>query len=89
MLIDFFFFLICPDLAVLGLQPSKLADWSSTGAESNTNGHGSASTLPRMTSLSTANAEQGRQHTYQTTCCIHDGVTILWLKILVHFHESH
>uniref|UniRef100_H3C521 Tumor protein p53 binding protein, 2a n=1 Tax=Tetraodon nigroviridis TaxID=99883 RepID=H3C521_TETNG len=42
-------------------------DWSSPGPESNTNGHGSASTLPRMSSLSTANAEQGRQHTHQTT----------------------
>ncbi|XP_069548785.1 apoptosis-stimulating of p53 protein 2a isoform X2 [Brachyistius frenatus] len=41
-----------------GLQPSKLADWSSSGPESSTNGHGSASTLPRMTSLSNSTAEQ-------------------------------
>ena len=40
-----------------GLQPSKLADWGSSGPESNTNGHGSSSTLPRMTSHS--NTEQG------------------------------
>ncbi|XP_068424073.1 apoptosis-stimulating of p53 protein 2a isoform X4 [Clinocottus analis] len=42
-----------------GLQPSKLADWSSSGPESNTNGYGPASTLPRMTSHSNANTEQG------------------------------
>ncbi|KAM8738363.1 apoptosis-stimulating of p53 protein 2-like isoform 3-T4 [Acanthopagrus schlegelii] len=41
-----------------GLQPSKLADWSSAAPESNTNGHGPASTLPRMTSHSNTNAEQ-------------------------------
>uniref|UniRef100_A0A3P8SYY6 Tumor protein p53 binding protein, 2a n=1 Tax=Amphiprion percula TaxID=161767 RepID=A0A3P8SYY6_AMPPE len=41
-----------------GLQPSKLADWSSSGPESNSNGHGPASTLPRMTSHSNSNAEQ-------------------------------
>ncbi|XP_032396422.1 apoptosis-stimulating of p53 protein 2a isoform X3 [Etheostoma spectabile] len=35
-----------------GLQPSKLADWDSSGPETNLNGHGSASTLPRMTSHS-------------------------------------
>lgn len=62
-----FFFLPCLQLAVLGPQPPKMADWSSTGSESNTNGHGSASTLPRMSSLSAANAQQGRQHTHQTT----------------------
>ncbi|XP_008284678.1 apoptosis-stimulating of p53 protein 2a isoform X2 [Stegastes partitus] len=41
-----------------GPQPSKLADWSSSGPESNTNGHGPASTLPRMTSHSNSNTEQ-------------------------------
>uniref|UniRef100_A0A8D0ABU2 Tumor protein p53 binding protein, 2a n=1 Tax=Sander lucioperca TaxID=283035 RepID=A0A8D0ABU2_SANLU len=41
-----------------GLQPSKLADWDSSGPESTTNGHGSASTLPRMTSHSNSNTEQ-------------------------------
>ncbi|XP_073337703.1 apoptosis-stimulating of p53 protein 2a isoform X3 [Pagrus major] len=41
-----------------GLQPSKLADWGSSGPESNTNGHGPASTLPRMTSHSNSNTEQ-------------------------------
>ncbi|XP_026165170.1 apoptosis-stimulating of p53 protein 2a isoform X2 [Mastacembelus armatus] len=40
-----------------GLQTSKLADWSSSGPES-TNGHGPASTLPRMTSHSNSNTEQ-------------------------------
>ncbi|XP_041645021.1 apoptosis-stimulating of p53 protein 2a isoform X2 [Cheilinus undulatus] len=41
-----------------GLQPSKMADWGSLGPESNTNGHGPASTLPRMTSHSNSNTEQ-------------------------------
>uniref|UniRef100_A0A3Q1FIW4 Tumor protein p53 binding protein, 2a n=1 Tax=Acanthochromis polyacanthus TaxID=80966 RepID=A0A3Q1FIW4_9TELE len=41
-----------------GLQPSKLADWSSSGPESNSNGHGPASTLPRMTSHSNSKTEQ-------------------------------
>ncbi|XP_067375786.1 apoptosis-stimulating of p53 protein 2a isoform X4 [Channa argus] len=41
-----------------GLQPSKLADWTSSGPESNTNGHGPASTLPRMASHSNFNTEQ-------------------------------
>nr|XP_020458935.1 apoptosis-stimulating of p53 protein 2 [Monopterus albus] len=41
--------------ASTGLQPSKLADW---GPESNTNTHGSASTLPRMTSHSNSNKEK-------------------------------
>ncbi|XP_044069642.1 apoptosis-stimulating of p53 protein 2a isoform X5 [Siniperca chuatsi] len=41
-----------------GLQPSKLADWGSSSPESNTNGHGPASTLPRMTSHSNSNTEQ-------------------------------
>ncbi|XP_034408204.1 apoptosis-stimulating of p53 protein 2-like isoform X1 [Cyclopterus lumpus] len=40
------------------LQPSKLGDRGSSGPESNTNGHGPASTLPRMTSHSNANTEQ-------------------------------
>ncbi|XP_041866912.1 apoptosis-stimulating of p53 protein 2-like isoform X2 [Melanotaenia boesemani] len=41
-----------------GLQPGKLADWSSSGPESNSNGHGLSSTLPRMTSHSSSNTEQ-------------------------------
>ncbi|XP_035519163.1 apoptosis-stimulating of p53 protein 2a isoform X8 [Morone saxatilis] len=41
-----------------GLQPSKLADWGSSTPEFNTNGHGPASTLPRMTSHSSSNTEQ-------------------------------
>ncbi|XP_033468953.1 apoptosis-stimulating of p53 protein 2a isoform X5 [Epinephelus lanceolatus] len=44
--------------ASTGHQPSKLADWGSSGPESNTNGHGPASTLPRMTSHSNSNTEQ-------------------------------
>ncbi|XP_037637949.1 apoptosis-stimulating of p53 protein 2a isoform X4 [Sebastes umbrosus] len=44
--------------ASTGLQPSKLADWGSSGPESNTNGHGPSSTLPRMTSHSKSNTEQ-------------------------------
>ncbi|CAN9499779.1 unnamed protein product [Ophioblennius macclurei] len=40
-----------------GLQPGKLADWSSSNPES-TNGHGPSSTLPRMTSHSNSNTEQ-------------------------------
>ncbi|XP_026045531.1 apoptosis-stimulating of p53 protein 2 isoform X2 [Astatotilapia calliptera] len=41
-----------------GLQPGKLAEWSSSGPEPNTNGHGSASTLPRMNSHSSSNTDQ-------------------------------
>ncbi|XP_074502001.1 apoptosis-stimulating of p53 protein 2a isoform X2 [Sebastes fasciatus] len=41
-----------------GLQPSKLADWGSSGPESNTNGHGPSSTLPRMASHSKSSTEQ-------------------------------
>ncbi|CAI5654184.1 unnamed protein product [Oreochromis niloticus] len=41
-----------------GLQPGKLAEWSSSGPELNTNGHGSASTLPRMNSHSSSNTDQ-------------------------------
>uniref|UniRef100_A0A3Q3WMM3 Uncharacterized protein n=1 Tax=Mola mola TaxID=94237 RepID=A0A3Q3WMM3_MOLML len=41
--------------------PSKLADWGSSGPESNTNCHGPASTLPRMTSQSNSNTEQGER----------------------------
>ncbi|KAM6916774.1 apoptosis-stimulating of p53 protein 2a [Xenentodon cancila] len=41
-----------------GLQPGKLADWSSSGPDSSTSSHGSASTLPRMTSHSSSNKEQ-------------------------------
>ncbi|XP_026210462.1 apoptosis-stimulating of p53 protein 2a isoform X2 [Anabas testudineus] len=44
--------------ASTGLQPSKLADWGSSVSESNTNGHGPSSTLPRMTSHSNSNSEQ-------------------------------
>ncbi|KAM7408683.1 hypothetical protein PAMA_002420 [Pampus argenteus] len=44
--------------ASTGLQSAKLADWSSAGPESNTNGHGPASTLPRMTSHSNSHTEQ-------------------------------
>lgn len=41
-----------------GLQPSKLSDFGSSSPEFKTNGHGSSSTLPRMTSHSTSNTEQ-------------------------------
>lgn len=41
-----------------GLQPSKLADWGSSSTESNANGHGPASTLPRMTSHSSSKTDQ-------------------------------
>ncbi|XP_034537443.1 apoptosis-stimulating of p53 protein 2a isoform X2 [Notolabrus celidotus] len=41
-----------------GLQPSKMADWGSSGPESNANSHGPASTLPRMASHSNSNTEQ-------------------------------
>ncbi|KAF7661801.1 hypothetical protein LDENG_00254130, partial [Lucifuga dentata] len=41
-----------------GIQSSKLADWASAGPQSNTNGHGPASTLPRMTSHPSPTAEQ-------------------------------
>ncbi|XP_015247753.1 PREDICTED: apoptosis-stimulating of p53 protein 2 isoform X2 [Cyprinodon variegatus] len=44
--------------ASAGLQPGKLADWSSSGQDSKTNGLGSASTLPRMTSHTNSNIEQ-------------------------------
>lgn len=43
----------------LGHQQSKLADWGSPGPESTTNGHGPASTLPRMASHSNA---EGKRH---------------------------
>uniref|UniRef100_A0A8C8A2G0 Tumor protein p53 binding protein, 2a n=1 Tax=Oryzias sinensis TaxID=183150 RepID=A0A8C8A2G0_9TELE len=42
-----------------GLQSNKQADWRSSGPDSNTNGYGSASTLPRMTSTSKPNTDQG------------------------------
>lgn len=60
------FFFFCPSSSAgpPGLQPSKLADWGSAGPESNTNGHGPASTLPRMTSHSNSNAEQGKRQTH-------------------------
>lgn len=60
--LNLFFPLFYSNLAALGLQPSKLADWSSSGPESKANGHGSSSTLPRMSSVSTTTAEQGREH---------------------------
>ncbi|KAF6731447.1 Apoptosis-stimulating of p53 protein 2 [Oryzias melastigma] len=41
-----------------GSQSNKLADWRSSGPDSNTNGYGSASTLPRMTSTSKPNTDQ-------------------------------
>ncbi|XP_068183112.1 apoptosis-stimulating of p53 protein 2a isoform X2 [Antennarius striatus] len=44
--------------ASTGLQPSKLADWASSGPESRTNSHGASSTLPRMTSHNHFNTEQ-------------------------------
>lgn len=55
-----YIFCFCPShVGSLGLHPSKLVDWSSSGPESNTNGHGPASTLPRMSSHSNYNPEQG------------------------------
>ncbi|KAL0964444.1 hypothetical protein UPYG_G00323940 [Umbra pygmaea] len=39
-------------------NPGKLADWVSSGPESNTSSHGSSSTLPRMSNHSSANKEQ-------------------------------
>ncbi|XP_068597720.1 apoptosis-stimulating of p53 protein 2-like [Brachionichthys hirsutus] len=50
-----------PDLqskASTGLQPSKIADWSSSGPESRTNGHGASSTLPRMTSHTSSSTDR-------------------------------
>ncbi|XP_028278738.1 apoptosis-stimulating of p53 protein 2 isoform X2 [Parambassis ranga] len=41
-----------------GLQPSKLADWGSSGPQLNTNGHGGASTLPRINSHSNSHTDQ-------------------------------
>ncbi|CAL8256205.1 unnamed protein product [Lota lota] len=41
-----------------GLQSAKLAEWGPSGPESNTNGHGQSSTLPRMPSHASPNAEQ-------------------------------
>ncbi|XP_016892961.1 apoptosis-stimulating of p53 protein 2 isoform X4 [Cynoglossus semilaevis] len=43
--------------ASAGIHPSRLPDWGSSGMDSNTNGHGSASTLPRMNSHANANSE--------------------------------
>ncbi|XP_037535328.1 apoptosis-stimulating of p53 protein 2a isoform X2 [Nematolebias whitei] len=40
-----------------GSQSGKLADWSASNQDSNTNGYGQASTLPRMTSHSSSNTE--------------------------------
>nr|XP_043901640.1 apoptosis-stimulating of p53 protein 2-like isoform X2 [Solea senegalensis] len=44
--------------ASAGIQPSRLADWGSSGPDTNANGHGSSSTLPRMNSHSSSNLEQ-------------------------------
>ncbi|XP_015799892.3 apoptosis-stimulating of p53 protein 2a isoform X1 [Nothobranchius furzeri] len=41
-----------------GLQPGKLADWNAPTQDSNTNGYGHASTLPRMTSHASSNTDQ-------------------------------
>uniref|UniRef100_A0A1A8MHI4 Tumor protein p53 binding protein, 2 n=1 Tax=Nothobranchius pienaari TaxID=704102 RepID=A0A1A8MHI4_9TELE len=41
-----------------GLQPGKLADWNAPTPDSNTNGYGQASTLPRMTSHASSNTDQ-------------------------------
>ncbi|KAM9365597.1 apoptosis-stimulating of p53 protein 2a isoform 2-T2 [Pholidichthys leucotaenia] len=41
-----------------GLQPGKQVDWSSSDPESNTSGHGPASTLPRMSAPSNSSTEQ-------------------------------
>lgn len=63
----FLFFLslfVSSPVGPLGVQPSKLADWGSSGPESNTNCHGPASTLPRMTSQSNSNTEQGERHAH-------------------------
>uniref|UniRef100_A0A3P8V205 Tumor protein p53 binding protein, 2a n=1 Tax=Cynoglossus semilaevis TaxID=244447 RepID=A0A3P8V205_CYNSE len=43
------------------IHPSRLPDWGSSGMDSNTNGHGSASTLPRMNSHANANSENGKR----------------------------
>ncbi|KAJ8014009.1 hypothetical protein DPEC_G00035790 [Dallia pectoralis] len=40
------------------LATGKLAEWTSSGTESNSSSHGSSSTLPRMTLHSSANTEQ-------------------------------
>ncbi|XP_037829524.1 apoptosis-stimulating of p53 protein 2a isoform X2 [Kryptolebias marmoratus] len=40
-----------------GPQSGKLADWSASNQDLNTNGYGQASTLPRMTSHSNSNTE--------------------------------
>uniref|UniRef100_A0A1A8GBE4 Tumor protein p53 binding protein, 2 n=2 Tax=Nothobranchius korthausae TaxID=1143690 RepID=A0A1A8GBE4_9TELE len=44
--------------AETGLQPGKLADWNAPTQDSNANGYGQASTLPRMTSHASSNADQ-------------------------------
>uniref|UniRef100_A0A1A8MX29 Tumor protein p53 binding protein, 2 n=1 Tax=Nothobranchius pienaari TaxID=704102 RepID=A0A1A8MX29_9TELE len=44
--------------AETGLQPGKLADWNAPTPDSNTNGYGQASTLPRMTSHASSNTDQ-------------------------------
>uniref|UniRef100_A0A1A7Z3I3 Tumor protein p53 binding protein, 2 n=1 Tax=Iconisemion striatum TaxID=60296 RepID=A0A1A7Z3I3_9TELE len=41
-----------------GLQSGKLVDWSASTQDSNANGYGQASTLPRMTSHISSNTEQ-------------------------------
>lgn len=52
---------LCLCLPLSGLQQSKLADWGSSGPESNANGHGPSSTLPRMSSHSHSAGDQGRR----------------------------
>lgn len=56
------FFVLSSRAGPSGLQQSKLADWSSSGPESNANGHGPSSTLPRMSSHSNSHPDQGKRH---------------------------
>lgn len=58
------FFVLSSCAGPSGLQQSKLADWSSSGPESNANGHGPSSTLPRMSSHSNSHTDQGKRHTF-------------------------
>lgn len=73
----------CSPPGPTGHQPSKLADWGSSGPESNTNGHGPASTLPRMTSHSNSNTEQGKRHTHMQTTCTYSHSTESALQSLL------
>lgn len=56
------FFVVSSRAGPSGLQQSILADWSSSGPESNANGHGPSSTLPRMSSHSNSHTDQGKRH---------------------------